>query len=177
LGEDRAFFDALRRVDARIRHASEARVVVSGRIHGRAAGGMADTIRRRIGRPDDMLDDALEPALDAARRARIRKLARVAWSIRDTCDRLVPMLSQTLMISSTEARKALSLPHFGEAWQVIERRCPTLVKRRVLVSQLPFETARARGILKDLLRKPSGVSSFASIDQGDIPFRDAEVAD
>jgi hypothetical protein len=38
-GEDRAFFDALRRIDARIRHAPGARVVVSARIVGRAPGG------------------------------------------------------------------------------------------------------------------------------------------
>src|SRR6202034_1256089 len=116
LGEDRAFFEALRRVDARIRHASKVRVVVSGRIHGRAAGGMADTIRRRIVRPDDMLDESLEPALDAARRARMRRLARLAWSIRDACDRFMPMLSQALLMPSMELWKALSLPHFGAAW-------------------------------------------------------------
>jgi hypothetical protein len=48
LGEDRAFFDALRRVDARIRHVPGVRVVVSARIVGRAPGGMADTMRRRV---------------------------------------------------------------------------------------------------------------------------------
>ena len=56
VGEDRAFIEALRRVDARIRHAPEVRVVVSGRIQGRATGGMADTIRRRLVRSDETLD-------------------------------------------------------------------------------------------------------------------------
>ena len=46
IGEDRAFVEALRKVDTRIRHSPAVRVVVSGRIVGRAAGGMADTIRR-----------------------------------------------------------------------------------------------------------------------------------
>ncbi|WP_457836115.1 hypothetical protein, partial [Staphylococcus aureus] len=62
LGEDRAFADRLRRADCRIRHAPEVWVTVSGRIEGRAVGGMADTIRRRLSRPDTLLDDRLEPA-------------------------------------------------------------------------------------------------------------------
>jgi hypothetical protein len=78
LGEDRAFFAALRRIDARIRHAPEVRVMVSGRTMGRAAGGMADTIRRRMINPDETLDDRLEPALDALRRAELRRLTRAA---------------------------------------------------------------------------------------------------
>jgi hypothetical protein len=57
VGEDRAFAEALRRVDAHIRHAPTVRVIVSGRIIGRAAGGMADTICRRLTRPDEMLDE------------------------------------------------------------------------------------------------------------------------
>ena len=69
LGEDRAFAEALRRVDARVRHATDVTVEVSGRILGRAAGGMADTIRRRLLAPDPFLDDALEPV--AARVARL----------------------------------------------------------------------------------------------------------
>jgi hypothetical protein len=72
LGEDRAFFSALRRIDARIRHAPEVRVVVSGRTIGRAVGGMADTIRKRMIKPDETIDDRLEPAEDAARRAHLR---------------------------------------------------------------------------------------------------------
>src|SRR5271156_1815455 len=177
LGGDRAFFYALRRVDARIRHASKVRVVVSGRIHGRAAGGMADTIRRRIVRPDDMLDYSLEPALDAARRARMRRLARMAWSLRDTADRVVPMLAQALMTPSPEIWKVLSLPHFGAAWEAIETRCATLAKRRVPVERLAYETEQARAILRALVRRPPAVSSFVREDQGDIEVRDAEVAD
>ena len=74
LGEDRAFFAALRRIDARIRHAPEVRVTVSARTNGRATGGMADTIRRRLEKPDEMLDENLEPAVNATRRAELRGL-------------------------------------------------------------------------------------------------------
>ena len=82
LAEDRAFFAALRRIDARIRHAPEVSVVVSGRILGRAAGGMADTIRRRLMTPDSWLDPRLEPAADRMRRLALRAARRDAWRTR-----------------------------------------------------------------------------------------------
>jgi GT2 family glycosyltransferase len=47
-GEDRLLIERLRLVDARIRHAADIAVQVSGRLEGRAAGGMAETIKRRI---------------------------------------------------------------------------------------------------------------------------------
>ncbi len=82
-GEDRGFIDSLRRRDCRIRHAPEVWVSVSGRIEGRAVGGMADTIRRRLLAPDLFLDDQLERVDDAVRRARLRRLARVAFQAGD----------------------------------------------------------------------------------------------
>ena len=68
IAEDRKFFAALVANGARVRHAPEIIVTVSGRITGRAEGGMADTILRRMQRADPYLDDALEPALDWYRR-------------------------------------------------------------------------------------------------------------
>ncbi len=80
-GEDRAFVQSLRRIDARIRHAPEARVIVSGRLQGRAFGGMADTMRRRMIEQDAWLDDRLEPVLDATHRAGCRAALRQTWSL------------------------------------------------------------------------------------------------
>ncbi len=70
IAEDRKFFAALASVGARIRHAPEIAVTVSGRLAGRAEGGMADTIRRRMVRADPYLDDDLEPASEFLRRMR-----------------------------------------------------------------------------------------------------------
>ncbi len=78
-GEDRAFLASLRRIDARIRHTPDARVIVSGRLDGRAAGGMAETIKRRLAAQDEMLDDRLEPAGDAVRRFGRRASLRDLW--------------------------------------------------------------------------------------------------
>jgi hypothetical protein len=177
LGEDRAFFEALRRIDARIRHTAEVRVVVSGRILGRAAGGMADTIRRRIVKPDDMLDDRLEPALNAAWRAHLRRFVRKAWSTRDAFAPLMPILSQALLMPSIEIWKLLSLPHFGAAWSEIETRSATLVKRRVPVVDLEHETEQAHSILDAYFQRRREVSSFVPAGPVGIPVLDAEVAD
>jgi hypothetical protein len=74
---DRALIEALRRIDARIRHDPAICVAVSGRITGRAAGGMAETIRRRMVRQDEFTDASLEPAEDAVRRADFRQRTRM----------------------------------------------------------------------------------------------------
>ncbi len=135
LGEDRAFFAALRRVDARIRHAPDVQVAVSGRTQGRAPGGMADTIRRRLAQPDAWLDDALEPAEAAVRRARLRRtLRRVP---------VTPDIARTLRLPIEAVAAALDAPWFGEAWATLEASSPALARTRVAVADLPGEMARA----------------------------------
>ena len=131
VGEDRAFIEALRRVDARIRHAPEVRVVVSGRIRGRAAGGMADTIRRRLVRSDETLDERLEPARIAAERAWMRGYARQLWSADKPSDHSIDWLSLRSKVPAAQIRDLLESARFGEAWFQLESRSPAL--RRVPV--------------------------------------------
>ena len=113
LGEDRGLFAALRRIDAAIRHAPEVTVTVSGRIVGRASGGMADTIRRRLDAPDPFLDDALEPVEVASRRAWLRALARAAWRSPDPAQ--MAALADELGLCSAELRTVLRAGPFGRA--------------------------------------------------------------
>lgn len=159
LGEDRAFFAALRRVDARIRHAPEVRVVVSGRTIGRAVGGMADTIRRRMIRPDETIDDRLEPAEDAARRYRLRQLARTAHSRRDELGAASMALAEVLRLPCAEVIRALSLSPFGAAWTELEKTSLALIKRDVAVRDLENQTLLARSILNDALNRLNGKAS------------------
>jgi hypothetical protein len=147
-GEDRALLAALRRADARIRHSLACHVVVSGRIVGRASGGMADTIRRRLITPDPFLDDRLEPAMDCARRATLRRRARHCF--------FDPMSRDDFSRAARLDRRALDLMFqqktFGAAWVDIEAASPVLRHRRVAVADLPEQMARAEMICARLRR-------------------------
>ncbi|WP_228124378.1 glycosyltransferase [Gluconobacter vitians] len=70
-GEDRAFYQALRRNGIPVRHDLEVSVYVSARLQGRAQGGMAETLARRLITQDEYIDDAFEPV--SRRLLRIRR--------------------------------------------------------------------------------------------------------
>jgi glycosyltransferase involved in cell wall biosynthesis len=143
LSEDRALIAALGRVDARIRHAPGLAVTVSGRLDGRAAGGMADTICRRLAATEAWADDALEPAIDAYRRALARARLRRLWA----GERGAQALGADLLIGAPAIREALDAPYFGIAWARVQALSPVLARRRVAVTELAREGRQA-----DLLR-------------------------
>ena len=151
LGEDRAFFQALKAIDARIRHAPEVRVTVSGRTAGRTCVGMADTICRRLMRPDPFIDDALEPALDRVRRLRLRARFRQA---RANPARLAGLAGE-LCWPLARVIEAADLPSFGAAWAILESQCAGLAKRPVPTTDLESQIAIASRVLKGLYR-PNG---------------------
>lgn len=68
--EDRAFYQALRQGGFPARHAPDVFVYVSARVVGRARGGMAETIARRLIAQDPFIDDALETVAERMRRIR-----------------------------------------------------------------------------------------------------------
>jgi GT2 family glycosyltransferase len=133
--EDRAFFAALRRSGARIRHAPECRVVVSGRTEGRAVGGMAETIKRRLTAPDEFLDPRLEPADDCARRARLRRRLRHCFGDKNL---MAPFLSDVGLAATPRSAR-----RFDALWDAIEAASPILQRTPVRVTDLPAQMARA----------------------------------
>jgi GT2 family glycosyltransferase len=145
-GEDRAFVEALRRIDARIRHDPAIEVIVSGRIAGRAEGGMADTIRRRMVQQDEFTDDQVEPTSDAFRRYDLRRRARRAWMARS----VDPALGADLNLPAWMLTDALSRPCFGTAWTALETTSSRLRRRHVRFADLPAEIARAQALLHRL---------------------------
>lgn len=150
VGEDRAFFSALRRVDARLRHALDVQVTVSGRIQGRAAGGMADTIRRRLVAPDLFLDDALEPVANLVRRARLRARTRRLFAGRG---HISMRLLRDLGCDASLLTMALDQNTFGLAWEMIESQAARLDRPPVQVAALANETRRAAQVLTVLRAK------------------------
>jgi hypothetical protein len=145
-GEDRAFVASLWRMDARVRHDPGINVVVSGRIVGRAEGGMADAIRRRMVRQDEFADDQAEPVEDAVRRYSLRGRARHAWFARRVDDKL----AEDLDIPRGLLLDALSRFFFGAAWAELERISPVLHRRRVRFADLRNEIAHAEYVLRHL---------------------------
>jgi GT2 family glycosyltransferase len=141
-GEDRAFVRALWMMDARLRHDPAIEVTVSGRIVGRAEGGMADAIRRRIVRQDEFTDDQVEPATDAVRRYELRYRSRRAWI--GSTDLT---LAIDLRLSPERLQACLSRRFFGAAWAALEASSPVLQRRRVRFVDLPREIAAAEALL------------------------------
>jgi len=161
-GEDRAFIAKLRNIDLRVRHAPEAVVTVSGRTQGRANGGMADTIRRRMIQQDEFTDAALEPAADRYRRVLLRHEARRLWiNQRASMDALMAAVD----LPPRTFRAALGAPFFGQAWAMLERASPALTSRRVRFVELEAEIELALQLRKQasgLMEKQSHGHEFVT---------------
>jgi hypothetical protein len=76
LGEDKALAAQLFACDARLRHDPGIVVVTSGRLVGRAKGGVADTMALRTAMPESVCDEFLEPVVSATLRGMWRKNIR-----------------------------------------------------------------------------------------------------
>ena len=144
-GEDRAFVRALWMMDARVRHDPAIQVVVSGRIVGRADGGMADAIRRRMIRQDEFADEQVEPAEDAFRRYGLRGGRAGNGAVGPM--RPWPAISACL---GRVCRRALAHRLFGSAWAELEACSPVLQRRRVRFVDLPAEIAAAEVLLHEV---------------------------
>jgi hypothetical protein len=142
--------------DAKIRHAPEIAVRVSGRLQGRAAGGMAETLRNRIKIREIWCDSRIEPATDAYRRALAKAGTRAAWR----GELPASALAQDLLCNPDSIRAALRGRYFGAAWARVEAISPVLKRRRVPVADLARETRQA-ALLRDQLRA-HGVLAFGN---------------
>lgn len=146
VGEDRALFEMLRRIDGKIRHSLEVQVVTSARTDGRASGGLADEIRLRTD-PDHPCDDALEVAMSVLRRAQWRHQLRADWQA-GAAKAKAAAWAKTLRISEAEFQDALGRhPYFGAFWAEIEAASPRLEWRLVTMAGLRREIRRIRRLV------------------------------
>ena len=143
VGEDRALFEMVRRLDGRVRHSLEVQVVTSARTDGRACGGLADEIRLRTD-PDHPCDEALEVATSTLRRALWRCELRQAWSATHVD---AERWARRLRVSAGEVRGALARPHFGQVWAELEGRSPRLKRELVTSNGLRRELRRMRRLV------------------------------
>jgi hypothetical protein len=155
LGEDKALIAALLRQDARIRYSPTIRVTTSGRTHGRAPGGVADTLAIRSKEPEAFCDEALEPFHTAFARALWRgRLRRLHAAGRLAVDQ---DWAAKLKISSIDADDIAQSSAFGAAWSAIEDRSPVFARRLLRPAELPEQISIARRWLAQLRKGGSRV--------------------
>jgi hypothetical protein len=142
LGEDRAFFEELRRVDVRIRHEPRARVVVSARLEGRAKGGMADTMKARVQQTQEYVDGTLEHVVATIRRRRLSSIWRACWKQKDRV--LGAALARVLRLPPAALNALMHGCYCGEGWAEIEMASPVLCRRPVPLTALNGQTTRAQ---------------------------------
>ncbi len=148
LGEDKALIAKLIRSDARIRFCPLIEVTTSGRIYGRAPGGVADTLRLRSEAPDAFCDEALEPLCIAIMRAKSRgRLRRLFHSGRLKSDR---RWSAALGLAPHAARQVCAAKTFGNLWAAVEATSPMLKRRLLTPAELPTQISKARRALARL---------------------------
>jgi hypothetical protein len=160
-GEDRALIRALRMIDARVRHDPKVNVVVSGRIEGRAQGGMADAIRRRIVQQDEFVDDSIEPARLAFLRMRMKRRFKLVWE--QPVEISLRQLTERLAVAPSVVENAVEAPYFGSGWSTLEQSSPLLLPRRVRFVELPQEMERAQEILRRLSYR-AGSGDWSSVE-------------
>jgi hypothetical protein len=142
-GEDRALVAALERRDCKIRHDRRLTVTVSGRVVGRAEGGMAATIARRMLVQDRWADDRLEGPEAAMHRARLRAEARRIWA----GNLLTEALATALDLAPGELAAMMRRPWFGAAWAAIEAAAPRLRRVPIAMAELPAGIRQAESLL------------------------------
>lgn len=148
--EDRAFVARLEQRDCKVRYDPALRIRVSGRTVGRAEGGMAATIARRLIEQDEWAEDRLERPLAALRRAVLRRHARAMWQ---RAERDVAPLAAHLQMASSTVTTALKAAWFGSAWADLELRSPALRRPPILMKDLPALIAETQPLLVEVRRE------------------------
>lgn len=163
-GEDRALSEALLQHDIPIRHDPEIVVTTSARLHGRARGGAADTLRLRCEHPTMPGDAALEPLPNAIRRYFWRRRLR-GWH-NDGAFPKNGSWAAALDLPFDCLRWAAE-PRFGRLWSAIEAASPLLALKPLPPHQLRTHISMADVLLgkicnlRETTRYRGDISAFA----------------
>jgi hypothetical protein len=148
LGEDKALARALVARDCRVRHDCQTRVHTSGRLFGRAAGGMADTLRHRFKVPGSVCDERLESAEQALWRASVRR------ALRDTFSDGTPSKEAIADVMARFGMETAGLAAgnfcFEAFWDALERHHPRLIRHPITPCRLMAEIRHAERLLEEV---------------------------
>lgn len=167
LGEDRAFVEAVLAHDGVVRHDPDLVVVTSGRLDGRAKGGVADTIRLRCETPDSVCDDRLERLERVVARALLRRrlrglhVGRRRWALR--------AWAGVLGLSGGGARTLAATPRFGAFHAGLEAASPRLRYRPLRPADLVRQIRRAGALVRVMRAVPRQRSAALVAPVGSPP--------
>lgn len=142
LGDDRAFVSRLRAANLVVRHTPEIVVATSGRLEGRAKGGVADTMRVRCEEPDCACDGRLEPLTRALFRYRWHRRLRKINAAGGLID--LSGWAPALGIPPDEAWRLLDTGRIGEVIEGVDAASPALRSPTLRPSELPGQIRLAR---------------------------------
>jgi len=162
LGEDKAFVARLLRLDEKIRFCPDVRVVTSGRIYGRAPGGVADTLRLRSREPGVRCDEALEPFRIAVKRAKWRGQLRQLFNQGGFIG--AGDWPRVLGIGASDAQRISRSHTFGAIWNAIESASSALIRRPLRPEQLPEQIAGALRALTRLRAQKLAASQYVEAE-------------
>lgn len=140
----------------RVRHDTTCKVITSGRIFGRARGGKADTMRRRILEPDSPCDDRLETVDIARFRAQVRRECRDIHGRGVAGTEDVAEIAARLGLGADAVAKAMRASCFEAAWADIEPTIPQLRRKPIRPGQLAHQSTLAEALLVQLGTLPGG---------------------
>ncbi|MBE1161556.1 glycosyltransferase [Dyella acidiphila] len=145
--EDKCLARALEVQGCRVRHDDLTRVHTSGRLFGRAAGGMADTLRLRSRQPHSPCDERLELADRAHIRAHLRGTLRTAYTagVPSFCT-LMGIFEDFALDVPDWLERSIVHP-FPAFWALLEQRHPSLSREAMRPEQLSGEIERAKHLL------------------------------
>ena len=150
VGEDRFVVAQAEAHGMRVRHDVSCQVLTSGRIFGRARGGMADTMRHRILEPESPCDERLEAVERAYFRARVRRQCRDVHAVQEWHADEAMALALRLRLDHGQWARTMRNPCFGAAWAQLERLSPRLHREPITPGQLAHQCSRAEMLLSRL---------------------------
>jgi len=150
-GEDRDLVSRSLQHGMLVKYADDVCVTTSGRLQGRAPGGMADTLRERSLQAEYVVDEMLEPASTLLLRLHAQQECRRRWIQQQS---LAPLYR--LLCIDPPVTTHRSIPTCWQAvWASIESVSPLLTAHRLYAHELPKHIQS----LEHALRKVNGSNS------------------
>jgi len=153
--EDRALVRQFMLHDLPILYSDAARVTTSGRLNGRAPGGMADTIASRVAGATYVCDETVEAADMVWARAHLRARLRAAFQ--------EPALLAATLADIGLQRPPETVTSFGAFWAVVESTSPLLKRRRLLWEEMLEQLPRLEA-LRDKAKHRAATPTFDSME-------------